>query len=173
MLLSWKEYIYGGENISERLIQELMQEINSLRTHQASRYSNITTLILNIVQSFIQLAIDGQGKLDFYKLEFEERFLLSTTLFYDHVSAEYLANNTPVDYLIKAEQCFLHEEQFARQYLHENSEFELVRVCKQSLIDKHFSELYKCFPELLKTSRTEGIHYLNFHTSTACNLSFF
>lgn len=159
MLLSWKEYIYGGGTISERLKEELMKEINLLRRHQASRYSNVSTLILNIVQSFIQLAVDGLGKLDFYKQDFEERFLQSTNTFYDQISAEYLAENSPVEYLLKAEQCLLHEEQFARQYLHENSEFELIRVCKHSLIDKRFPELFKCFPELLEQSRTEGKIY--------------
>ena len=169
MYLTWRRYIYSANDIHIKLRNNILAEINVRRKN---KITEVNDPLKKVIRSFIELGIDGQGKLEFYKEEFERSFLQSTAEYYDQESKSFLSQNNVIDYLGKIEESINYEKELIKQYA-DNSELELLYVCKKSLVENHINELTKPFFDLLSCFRDDGFilfnffpnyHFINFHT---------
>jgi cullin 1 len=78
-----------------------------------------------VVQSLVALGIDegdtNRTNLDVYKQHFEDPFLASTEGYYKAESETFIAENSVMDYMTKAEARLKEEEDRIDMYLHASS----------------------------------------------------
>ena len=154
IISSWRDNVYNL--IRNELRESIFFEINLQRKNEISSYSNILSLFSVLINNFIELGIDD-GKFEFYKHEFEEPFLASTSNYYFIYSSAFLDSNSVVDYLKQVEEIIEYERKFSKQHLHPSTEQELIATCKKALIDRHFPKILEEFQLMIKTLRTQGI----------------
>jgi cullin 1 len=117
--------------------------------------------IKSIVNSFVSLGLDEadptKSTLDVYRFNFERPFLEATKLFYQAESKEFVAENSIVEYMKKAEIRLDEEEERVNMYLHPDIIVPLKKTCNTALIADHSLILRDEFQVLLDNDRYEDM----------------
>jgi cullin 1 len=102
----------------------------------------------------------GQGEstldkvnLDVYKNKFQDPFIAATAVYYQHESANFLATQSVVDYLIRAESRLAEESTRVDLFLHNSTKKPLLAKCEEVLIKAHKETLEGEFQGLIDADR--------------------
>jgi len=98
-----------------------------------------------------------KGTLEVYKLYFEQPFLVETKNYYQRESRQFLAENSVVEYMKKAEARLEEEKQHVTLYLHAEIMSPLIKQCCTTLIADHAGILRDEFQSLLNNDRLEDL----------------
>ncbi|KAF2401737.1 cullin-2 [Trichodelitschia bisporula] len=114
-----------------------------------------------VVQSFVCLGLDESDSrkptLEVYKDYFEKPFLAATSEYYSRESKQFLADNTVVEYMKKAETRLEEEKSRALLYLLPEIVTPLAEACESVLITEHSAVLREEFQVLLDADRQEDL----------------
>lgn len=154
-LVRWKEDMFGStQNAVMEAVLRLVEKQRNGETIEQSK-------IKSVVDSFVSLGIDEADStkttLDVYRKYFEEPFLTATEKYYDKESAEFLAVNSVVDYMKKAERRLEEEKERVPLYLLNEIMAPLMKTCETALIAKHAAVLRDEFQLLLDNDREDDM----------------
>lgn len=114
-----------------------------------------------VVDSFVSLGLDEndstKSTLDVYRLYFERPFISATKDYYTNESKRFVAENSVVEYMKKAESRLEEEKERVGLYLHPDIMKKLMDTCNESLITAHSVLLRDEFQLLLDNERTEDL----------------
>lgn len=154
-MLQWKTHMFN--NNAERLIEEILQQIERQRNNEIID----TNLISSAVKSLVYLGIDTQdlkkANLVVYINYFEKDFLDETAKYYRNESNGFLADHNVVDYMKKCETRLNEEISRSNNYLEDHTKKSLVDVLNTVLIKDHATEMYDQFITLLENNQLEHI----------------
>ncbi|KNC79522.1 hypothetical protein SARC_08090 [Sphaeroforma arctica JP610] len=146
----WKTYVF--EKVQERMIKDLLQDIQKDRDGEMINASEVQGVISSLVEldsTFKAPEIrsrhgyqqPGTGQLSVYQETFEKQFLAETAQFYQRESNVYLSENNCSDYMKKAEARLQEEEIRARKLIHSSSFAKHSRECEYQLVSAHMDML--------------------------------
>lgn len=95
--------------------------------------------------------------LDVYRGEFEKHFLQATQVYYSQESDAFVAENSVVDYMKKAETRLKEEEDRVELYLHQSTRAKLIGACETVLVRGHAPMLWDEFQTLLDADKKEDL----------------
>ena len=117
--------------------------------------------IKSVVDSFVSLGLDEtdstKSTLDVYRYHFEKPFIEATTTYYENESNQFVAENSVVEYMKKAETRLEEEKARVGLYLHPDIMNPLMKACLAVLVTGHSSLLRDEFQVLLDTDRQEDL----------------
>jgi cullin 1 len=109
----------------------------------------------------------GQGEsapdkvnLDVYKSKFQEPFIAATATYYQHESVNFLATQSVVDYMIRAETRLNEESNRVDLFLHNSTKKPLLQRCEEVLIKAHKEVLEAEFQGLIDGDRQTDLKRL-------------
>lgn len=117
--------------------------------------------IKNIVDSFVSLGLDEndstKSTLVVYQFYFEKPFIEATKVYYENESKRFVAENSVVEYMKKAESRIDEERARIDLYLHPDITKNLTETCLEVLVASHSPLLRDEFQALLDTERQEDL----------------
>ena len=154
-LVRWKEDMFGTtQNAVMDAVLRLVEKQRNGETIEQSK-------IKDVVGSFVSLGIDEadstKSTLDVYRQYFEKPYLEATSKYYENESQQFLAENSVVDYMKKAERRLEEEKERVPLYLLPEIMQPLMKTCEQALIAKHATVLRDEFQVLLDNDREEDM----------------
>ena len=154
-LVRWKEDMFATtENAVMNAVLRLVEKLRNGETIEHGK-------IKDVVSSFVSLGIDEADStkvtLDVYRQYFEKPYLEATTKYYENESQNFLAENSVVDYMKKAEQRLDEEKERVGLFLQNEIMQPLMKTCEQALIAKHAVVLRDEFQILLNNDREEDM----------------
>ena len=157
-LVRWKEDMFTGTQ--ESVMRSVLKLVEKQRNGETIEQSHIKS----VVDSFVSLGLDeadsSKSTLDVYKEHFEKPFLEATAEYYDNESKQFLAENSVVEYMKKAEARLEEEKDRVPLYLLNEIMSPLMRTCEQSLITNHSQALREEFQLLLDHDKQESKQFL-------------
>ncbi|OBT66295.1 hypothetical protein VE03_04276 [Pseudogymnoascus sp. 23342-1-I1] len=154
-LVQWRVHLFGA--MHEKVMAAVLKMVEKQRNGETIEHSQIKS----IVDSFVSLGLDEadstKGTLDVYRFNFEKPFLEATKEFYQKESKQFVAENSIVEYMKKAEIRLDEEEERVKMYLHPDISPALRKVCNIALIGDHSSVLRDEFQSLLDDDRVEDM----------------
>ena len=109
----------------------------------------------------------GQGEattdkenLDVYKNQFQDQFIVSTAAYYQGESRNFLAAQSVVDYMIRAETRLNEESTRVDLFLHNSTKKPLLQRCEEVLIKAHKEALEAEFQGLIDADRQTDLKRL-------------
>jgi len=154
-LVRWKEMMFLPTHTA--VMNAVLKLVEKQRNGETIEHSMIKTL----VQSFVSLGLDDtdstKGNLDVYKEHFEKPFLEATAEYYSRESEQFLAENSVVEYMKKAETRLDEERERVDLYLLQDIIQPLARTCETSLIKDHSAILREEFQVLLDNDRQDDL----------------
>jgi cullin 1 len=99
----------------------------------------------------------AKSTLDVYKKHFEVPFIAATTDYYRTESKHFVAENSVVEYMNKAEARLNEEEKRVELYLHPDIHQPLMKACQKVLITEHAELLQGEFQQLLDENRQDDL----------------
>jgi cullin 1 len=151
--------------IHEPLLNALLRMIEKGRNGEVVE----TSLLKEVIGSFgtspcechLLLVSMGQGdsnsldkvNLDVYRGKFQDPFLETTGLYYRQESANFLASQSVVDYMIRAENRLAEESARVDLFLHPSTQKPLLQKCEDELIKAHKEALEGEFQGLIDGDR--------------------
>ncbi|KAK9475947.1 Cullin [Lipomyces japonicus] len=154
-LVKWRTEFF--DSVQHRLMEAVLNLIEKQRNGETIETMNIK----NIVQSFVSLGLDEHDSkkvsLVVYKTCFEAPFILATESYYIAESAQFVTENSVVDYMKKAESRLLEENARVQMYLHQSTEKVLMKVCETVLLNNHAELIREEFLNLLESNRQEDL----------------
>ena len=154
-LVRWKEDMFGTtQNAVMDAVLRLVEKQRNGETIEQSK-------IKDVVTSFVSLGIDEsdstKSTLDVYRTYFEKPYLEATSQYYENESQQFLAENSVVDYMKKAERRLDEEKERVPLFLLAEIMQPLMKTCEQALIAKHATVLRDEFQVLLDNDREEDM----------------
>ncbi|KAK9338533.1 Cullin [Lipomyces starkeyi] len=154
-LVKWRSVFF--DSIQSNLMTAVLKLIEKQRNGESIENTDIK----NVVGSFVNLGLDEHDSrkvsLSVYKTYFEGPFITSTEAYYKDESKRFVAENSVVDYMKKAEVRLQEEAGRVQLYLHQSTEKILMRTCETVLIYDHADLLRDEFQNLLETNRQEDL----------------
>lgn len=154
-LVRWKDDMFTGTQ------EQVMRSVLRLVEKQRNGETIDQMQVKRVVDSFVSLGLDEQDSskstLDVYKEFFEKPFLDATEIYYDNESKQFLAENSVVEYMKKAEHRLEEEKNRVSMYLLQEIMSPLMRRCEESLITKHSQALREEFQVLLDHDKQEDL----------------
>ncbi|KAF2722984.1 Cullin-domain-containing protein [Polychaeton citri CBS 116435] len=154
-LVRWKEDMFG--DTQNAVMSAVLRLVEKQRNGETIEQSKIKT----VVDSFVSLGIDDQDStkstLDVYRQYFEKPFVEATFKYYQEESKQFLAENSVVDYMKKAERRLDEEKERVPLYLLSEIMTPLMRECERALIAEHAGTLRDEFQILLDNDREEDM----------------
>ena len=154
-LVRWKDDMFGSTQ--NAVMDAVLRQVEKQRNGETIEQGQIKS----VVDSFVSLGIDEQDStkstLDVYRQHFEKPYLDATEKYYSQESRQFLAENTVVEYMKKAELRL--EEESARVGLYLLSEImtPLMKTCEKALIADHCTILRDEFQILLDNDRWDDM----------------
>jgi cullin 3 len=133
-MFRWRDIILRDARMQTMLQSQLLGNVQSERTGELIdrvMMRKALSMLVNVNVNSAQV----------YEEDFEAVFLDETRTFYEIEAQKFLAENTVQDYLRKAEQRLIEEEQRADEYLNKSSKVKLLRACEEQLIAKYAQTL--------------------------------
>ncbi|KAK4541634.1 hypothetical protein LTR36_007778 [Oleoguttula mirabilis] len=154
-LVRWKEDMFGStQNAVMDAVLRLVEKQRNGETIEQSK-------VKQVVDSFVALGIDEadstKTNLDVYRQYFEKPYIEATQKFYENESAAFLAENSVVDYMKKAERRLDEEKERVPLYLLPEIMQPLMKCCETALIAKHAALMRDEFQILLDNDREEDM----------------
>lgn len=154
-LVRWKAVMF--EHTHEKVMLAVLGLVEKQRNGEPIEHSQIKAL----VKSFVALGLDESDStkttLEVYKEHFEEPFIAATRDYYSKESKQFLAENSVVEYMKKAETRLNEEKERVDLYLLSDILPHLMRACEESLIKDHSKILHEEFQVLLDNDRQEDL----------------
>lgn len=154
-LVQWRLTLFGAVN--GKVMDAVLKMVQKQRHGETIEHSQIK----NIVDSFVSLGLDEadptKSTLDVYRFNFERPFLEATQLFYQSESKQFVAENSIVEYMKKAESRLGEEEERVKMFLHPDIAIPLRKVCNTALISDHSALLRDEFQILLDNDRYDDM----------------
>ncbi|KAJ4294759.1 ubiquitin ligase (cullin) of SCF [Collariella sp. IMI 366227] len=154
-LVQWRDVLF--EQVHSKVMDAVLKLVEKQRNGETIEHSQIK----QVVDSFVSLGLDDgdtyKSTLDVYRYNFEKPFLDATKVFYENESKQFVAENSVVEYMKKAEARLLEEEERVKLYLHPDIAIPLKKTCNQALIADHSAILRDEFQVLLDNDREEDM----------------
>ena len=154
-LVQWRKELF--EKVSVKVMDAVLKLVEKQRNGETIEHGQIK----QVVDSFVSLGLDeadpSKSTLDVYRYHFERPFLDATKDFYNAESKQFVAENSVVEYMKKAEARLSEEEERVRMYLHQDIAIPLKKSCNQALIADHSALLREEFQVLLDNDREEDM----------------
>ena len=154
-LVEWREELFMKVhgNVMSAVLKMVEKQRNGETIEQAQ--------VKSIVDSFVSLGLDETDSkkptLDVYRYHFERPFLEATSKYYENESAQFVAENSVVEYMKKAETRLTEEKERVGLYLHPDIMNPLMKVCLQVLVTGHSALLRDEFQACLDNDRQEDL----------------
>ncbi|OLN95668.1 Cullin-1 [Colletotrichum chlorophyti] len=154
-LVQWRRVLF--EKVSKNVMDAVLKLVEKQRNGETIEYGQIK----QVVDSFVSLGLDDsdptKSTLDVYRFHFERPFLDATRDYYMNESKQFVADNSVVEYMKKADARLEEEEERVRMYLHADIINPLRKTCNQALIADHAALLRDEFQVLLDNDREEDM----------------
>ena len=154
-LVRWKDDMFMGTQ--ESVMRSVLKLVEKQRNGETIEQGQIKS----VVDSFVSLGLDesdsSKSTLDVYKEYFEKPFLAATAEYYDNESKQFLAENSVVEYMKKAETRLEEEKNHVPLYLLNEIMTPLMRTCEEALITKHSQALREEFQILLDHDKQDDL----------------
>lgn len=154
-LVQWREELFSKVNVN------VMAAVLTMVEKQRNGETIEQAQIKSVVDSFVSLGLDESDStkptLDVYRYHFEKPFLEATTIYYENESAQFVAENSVVEYMKKAEARLEEEKARVGLYLHPDIMTPLMKACLGVLVTGHSSLLRDEFQVLLDNDRQEDL----------------
>ncbi|KAI9896977.1 hypothetical protein N3K66_007999 [Trichothecium roseum] len=154
-LVQWRKILF--EKLCDKVMQAVLKLVEKQRNGETIEHNQIK----QVVNSFVSLGLDeadtSKSTLDVYRFHFERPFLTATKEFYQDESKQFVAENSVVEYMKKAETRLAEEEERVTMYLHQDIAIPLKKACNQVLIADHSTLLREEFQVLLDNDREEDM----------------
>lgn len=154
-LVKWKDDFFLRNQ--ERVMQAVLKLVEKQRNGETIEQLQVKA----IVDSFVSLGLDEndptKSTLDVYRRYFEVPFLKSTSEYYQRESKMFVAENSVVEYMKKAEARLDEEKERVGLYLHPDIMKKLMDVCNEALITDHSLLLRDEFQVLLDNERVDDL----------------
>ena len=154
-LVQWRQELFMKihHNIMSAVLKMVEKQRNGETIEQAQ--------IKSIVDSFVSLGLDEadstKSTLDVYRYYFERPFIKATNLYYKQESSQFVAENSVVEYMKKAEIRLDEEKARVGLYLHPDIMVPLMKECLEVLVTAHSTLLRDEFQVLLDNDRQEDL----------------
>lgn len=154
-LIRWKEDFF--KNVQEKVMAAVLKLIEKQRNGETIEQSQIKA----IVDSFVLLGVDEndstKATLEVYRFYFEKPFIAATKVYYQNESRRFVAENSVVEYMKKAEIRLEEEKDRVGLYLHNDITKRLTETCLEVLVSAHSVLLRDEFQILLDNERQEDL----------------
>ncbi|KAM0670003.1 hypothetical protein MY8738_001444 [Beauveria namnaoensis] len=154
-LVQWRQVLF--KNVWSKVMDAVLKLVEKQRNGETIEYGQIK----QVVDSFVSLGLDeadpSKSTLDVYRFHFEKPFLEATKEFYESESKQFVAENSVVEYMKKAETRLAEEEERVVMYLHQDIAIPLKKTCNQALIADHANLLRDEFQILQDNDREEDM----------------
>jgi len=154
-LVQWRKVLF--EKLSEKVMEAVLKLVEKQRNGETIEHGQIK----QVVDSFVSLGLDeadtSKSTLDVYRWHFERPFLEATKEFYQAESKQFVAENSVVEYMKKAEIRLAEEEERVNMFLHQDIAIPLKKACNQALIADHSILMRDEFQVLLDNDREEDM----------------
>ncbi|KAI1007190.1 Cullin-1 [Podosphaera aphanis] len=154
-LVQWRHTLFS--KVHGKVMEAVLKMVERQRHGETVQHSKIKS----IVDSFISLGLDEadptKSTLDVYRLHFEKPFLQVTKEFYRVESKQFVAENSIVEYMKKAEARLEEEEERVVMYLHPDILTPLKKTLHTALISDHSLLLRDEFQVLLDNDRYDDM----------------
>jgi cullin 1 len=154
-LVQWRLTLFS--EVHEKVMEAVLKMVEKQRHGETIEHSQIKS----IVDSFVSLGLDEadptKSTLDVYRFNFERPFLDATKAFYQAESKQFVAENSIVEYMKKAEIRLQEEEERVNMYLHADIIIPLKKCCNTALIADHSAILRDEFQILLDNDRQDDM----------------
>ncbi|KAI9811869.1 MAG: hypothetical protein M1827_005220 [Pycnora praestabilis] len=154
-LVQWREILFL--KVRDNVMASVLRMVEKQRNGETIEQSQIKS----IVDSYVSLGLDEtdntKSTLDVYRYNFERPFLEATTKYYQNESKQFVAENSVVEYMKKAEARLDEEKDRVGLYLHPDIMNPLMKACQNALITEHSTLLRDEFQVLLDTDRQDDL----------------
>ena len=154
-LVEWRKELFS------KVHHMVMSAVLKLVEKQRNGETIESAQVKSIVDSFVSLGLDEtdstKSTLDVYRLHFEQPFLAATTKYYEAESRQFVAENSVVEYMKKAEARLEEEKGRVNLYLHPDIMGPLMKACLSVLVNGHSSLLRDEFQSLLDNDRQDDL----------------
>lgn len=154
-LVQWRQVLFS--KVSVKVMDAVLKLVEKQRNGETIEHGQIK----QVVDSFVSLGLDeadpSKSTLDVYRYHFEKPFLEATKEFYQAESKQFVAENSVVEYMKKAETRLTEEEERVNMYLHQDIAISLKKTCNQALIADHAGLLRDEFQILLDNDREDDM----------------
>lgn len=154
-LVQWREVLF--KDITEKVMAAVLKMVEKQRNGETIEQAQVKS----IVDSFVSLGLDEsdstKSTLDVYRFHFEKPFLAATKAYYEMESAQFVAENSVVEYMKKAELRLDEERDRVGRYLHPDIMTPLMKNCLEVLVTGHSPLLRDEFQVLLDNDRQEDL----------------
>ncbi|KAJ5752866.1 Cullin-1 [Penicillium odoratum] len=154
-LVKWKDDFF--ENLHAKVMDAVLNLIEKQRNGETIEQSQIK----NIVDSFVSLGLDEndskKSTLEVYRNYFQRPFIDATRKYYENESRQFVAENSVVEYMKKAEARLEEEKARVGLYLHSDVTKSLTETCLDVLVTAHSTLLRDEFQILLDNERQDDL----------------
>ncbi|KAI9867471.1 MAG: hypothetical protein M1813_009030 [Trichoglossum hirsutum] len=154
-LVRWKVDFFM--NVEKSVMASVLRLVEKQRNGETIE----TSQVKSIVDSFVSLGLDENDStkptLEVYRFYFEKPFLDATTAYYQTESKQFVAENSVVEYMKKAETRLAEEKDRVGLYLHPDIMQPLMKTCNTVLIAEHSALLRDEFQNLLDNDRQDDL----------------
>lgn len=154
-LVQWREELFS--KVHQNVMAAVLKMVEKQRNGETIEQSQIKS----VVDSFVSLGLDEtdstKSTLDVYRFHFERPFVDATTKYYENESAQFVAENSVVEYMKKAETRLEEEKGRVGLYLHPDIMTPLMRSCLGVLVSGHSALLRDEFQVLLDSDRQDDL----------------
>ncbi|KAJ9663011.1 ubiquitin ligase (cullin) of SCF [Neophaeococcomyces mojaviensis] len=154
-LVKWKDDFFT--KVWDRVMAAVLKLVEKQRNGETIDQLQVKA----IVDSCVSLGLDEndptKSTLDVYRRHFEAPFLTATKTYYQQESKLFVAQNSVVEYMKKAEARLEEEKDRVGLFLHPDIMKKLMDVCNEALITDHSLLLRDEFQLLLDNERKEDL----------------
>ncbi|KAL4809369.1 Cullin [Aspergillus unguis] len=154
-LVKWKEDFFS--QVHDKVMGAVLKLVEKQRNGETIEQSQIKS----IVDSFVSLGLDEtdptKSTLEIYRFYFQRPFLEATRAYYEEESRQFVAENSVVEYMKKAEIRLDEEKARVGLYLHNDISKDLTNTCLDVLVTAHSELLRDEFQPLLDNERQEDL----------------
>ncbi|XP_077447632.1 cullin-5 isoform X2 [Stigmatopora argus] len=158
MLDTWNESIFS--NIKNRLQDSAMKLVHAERLGEAFD----SQLVIGVRESYVNLCLNPDDKLQIYRDNFEKAYMDSTERFYRTQAPAYLQQNGVQNYMKYADSKLREEEKRALRYLETrrdcNSVQALMECCVNALVTSFKETILAECPGMIKRNVTEKLYLM-------------
>lgn len=154
-LVKWKDDFFV--KVHEKVMDAVLNLIEKQRNGETIEQSQIKS----IVDSFVSLGLDEndskKSTLEVYRQYFQRPFIAATKTYYQNESRQFVAENSVVEFMKKAEARLDEEKARVGLYLHPDVTKSLTDTCLEVLVTAHSALLRDEFQVLLDNERQEDL----------------
>ncbi|KAI5307034.1 hypothetical protein KEM56_005427 [Ascosphaera pollenicola] len=154
-LVRWRDDFFS--KIQSRLIQAVLNLIEQQRNGETIEQTQIKA----IVDSYVSLGLDkndhSKTTLEIYQTYFSAPFVAATRTYYENEARQFVAENSVVEYMKKAEARLDEEQARINLYLHPDITKALMQACEDVLVAQQSAILRDEFQSLLDAEREDDL----------------